>query len=322
MNNALLQKRYNDFLPYISPAKKRDPRIKNDMEFVPAVLFLRENNPDISTHNEFLDCEYHFYALGNLGDSKKTDYTRAYDPEDMNEFTIEISDNTKNNATFQSGVYLDENGNRQIEKFTLTESVDDEGNTVYTPVSIAKPDKFVYPITLEEWESPDNMRHWCLYNEAFDGDHSFEPRYACCGDYRDGKLVNDTSGRGKAQVELNNGVWRAFCRWVVTSTDEEFVNELDQWCVRSAVEFFYAFTHMYTMMDNRAKNCFFHFAKTGTFRAVTKPVKELLHVYCELIDGEYVTTKDTEINNSKTYYTQYAFDLWKYDCDTALGIKC
>ena len=322
MNNALLQKRYNVFLPYISPAKKRDPRIKNDMEFVPAVLFLRENNPDISTHNEFLDCEYHFYALGNLGDSKKTDYTRAYDPEDMNEFTIEISDNTKNNATFQSGVYLDENGNRQIEKFTLTESVDDEGNTVYTPVSIAKPDKFVYPITLEEWESPDNMRHWCLYNEAFDGDHSFEPRYACCGDYRDGKLVNDTSGRGKAQVELNNGVWRAFCRWVVTSTDEEFVNELDQWCVRSAMEFFYAFTHNYTMMDNRSKNTFWHFAKTGTFREVSKPVKELLHVYCELIDGEYIPTEDTEINISKTYYTQYAFDLFDYDNDTALGIKC
>ena len=59
VNNALLQKRYNDFLPYISPAKKRDSRIKNDMEFVPAVLFLRETNPDISTHNEFLDNEWH-----------------------------------------------------------------------------------------------------------------------------------------------------------------------------------------------------------------------------------------------------------------------
>lgn len=321
VNNALLQKRYNDFLPYISPANKRDSRIKNDMEFVPAVLFLRESNPDISTHNEFLDTEWHFYSLGNLGDSKKTDYTRAYDLDDMNEFVIEISDNTKNNAVFQSGVYLDENGNRQIEKFTINESVDDEGNTVQTPVSVAKPDKFVYPITQEEWESPDNMRHWCLYNEGFDGDHSFEPRYACCGDYRDGKLVNDTSGRGKEQITINNEVWRAFYRWVVTSTNEEFLNELDQWCVRSAVEFFYAFTHIYTMMDNRAKNTFWHFAKTGTYRQVTKPVKELLHVYCELSDGEYVLTEDTEIDLSKTYYTQYAFDLWDYDNDTALGIN-
>ena len=320
VNNALLQKRFNDFLPYISPAKKRDSKIKNSMEFVPAVLFLKETNPDPSTHNEFLDCEWHFYALGNIGDSKKTDYTRAYDPEDMNEFVLEISDNTKNNATFQSGVYLDENGNRQIEKFTITETEDD-GDIILTPVSTDKPQSFVYPITRDEWENENNMRHWCMYNEGFDGDHSFEPRYACCGDYRDGKLVNDTSGRGKAQVELNNNVWRAFYRWVITSTDDEFKNELDQWCVRSAVEFFYAFTHIYTMMDNRAKNTFWHFAKTGVYREVSKPVSELLHIYCELIDGEYVTTTDTEIDSGKTYYTQYAFDLWDYDNDTALGIN-
>ena len=117
-------------------------------------------------------------------------------------------------------------------------------------------------------------------------------------------------------------MWRAFYRWVITSTDEEFIQELDEWCVRSVVEFFYAFTHIYTMMDNRAKNTFWHFAKTGTRRAVSKPVKELLHVYEELSsDGTYATTKDTQIVAGKTYYTQYAFDLWDYDNDTALGIN-
>lgn len=321
VNNALLQKRYNDYLPYISPAKRRDSKVKNDMEFVPAILFLRENNPDVSTHNEFLDDNWHFYALGNIGDSKKTDYTRAYDPTDMNEFTIEISDNTKNNATFQTGVFLDGNNNRKIERFTVTESTDDKGNTIRTPVSVDKPSSFVYPITMQEWNNQNNMRHWCLDNEDFDGDHSFEPRYACCGDYRDGKLVNDTTGRGRTQVQLNNGVWRAFYRWVITSTNQEFVNEIEEWVVKSAVEFFYAFTHMYTMMDNRAKNTFWHFAKTGIFRRVSKPVPELLHIYCELINGEYVTTEDTVINNNKTYYTQYAFDLWDYDNDTGLGIN-
>ena len=320
VNNMLLQKRYNDFLPYISPAKQKNPNVKCTMEFVPAVLFIRETNPDISTHNEFLDTDWHFYSLGNIGDSKKTDYTRAYDPEDMNEFTLEISDNTKNNSTFQSGVYLDNDGNRQIEKFTITESEDD-GEIILTPVSIDKPQSFIYPVTTEEWEHEDNMRHWCIYNEGFDGDHSFEARYACCGDYRDGKLVNDTSGRGKEQMKLNEGVWRAFYRWVITSTDKEFVDELDEWCVRSAVEFFYAFTHMYTMMDNRAKNTFWHFAKTGTYRQVSKPVSELLHVYCELVDGEYITTSDTTIDINKTYYTQYAFDMHDYDNDTALGIN-
>lgn len=352
VNNALFQKRYNDFLPYISPAKQRDSKIKNDMEFVPAILFIRENSEDLSQHTEFDDREWHFYALGNLGDSKKTDYTRAYDPEDMNEFTIEISDNTPNNAQFQTGVYYiyhevnsptianignyfeliegrytPANSNtfsdsttyytrtRHLETYTM----DSNGN----PVSDANPQVCAYPITLSEWNE-NNMRYWCLHNEDFDGDHSFEPRYACCGDYRDGKLVNNTKGTApeeKAQINKNNDVWRAFYRWVITSTDEEFVNELDEWCVRSAVEYFYAFTHMYTMIDNRAKNTFWHFAKTGTYRAVSKPVSELLHVYCELVNDEYVVTADTVINPNKTYYTQYAFDLWMYDGDTAVGIN-
>ena len=325
VNNWLLQKRYNDFLPYISPAKERDSRVKNDMEFVPAILFLKETNTETidqnnrtlyTQHKEFNDTNWHFYALGNIGDSKKTDYTRAYDPTDMNEFTIQISDNTKNNATFQTGVYLDNNNHRQIETFTIRE---EDGKTISLPdVQVFN---FAYPVTEAEWNDSRNYRHWTLENEDFDGDHSFEPRYACCGDYRDGKLVNDTSGRGKAQVATNAQVWKAFYKWVVTSTDAQFIAELDQWCVRSAVEFFYAFTHYYTMMDNRAKNTFWHFAKTGTYRQVSRPVPELLHIYCELKNGEYVTTTDTAITSGKTYYTQYAFDLWDYDNDTALGIN-
>lgn len=318
-NNALLQKRYNDFLPYISPASKRDPSIKNDMEFVPAILFIKEKSTDLDSHREFNDTEWHFYALGNLGDSKKTDYTRAYDPEDINEFTIEISDNTENNATFQTGVYLD-NGQPQFETGYLSETYDENGETDSRYVSYENPQTFVYPISPEAWNE-NNLRYKALYEEGFDGNHSFEPRYACCGDYRDGKLVNDTGNGGNAQVERNNDVWRAFYRWVITSTDEQFKTELDEWCVRDAVEFFYAFTHYYTMMDNRAKNTFWHFAKTGKHRIVSRPVSELLHIYCEYKDGNYVKTEDKVIDGNKTYYTEYAFDLWDYDNDTALGIN-
>jgi hypothetical protein len=74
------------------------------------------------------------------------------------------------------------------------------------------------------------------------------------------------------------------------------------------------------MMDNRAKNTFWHFAKTGIPRQVHHPHPALLHVYTELKNGEYVPTEDTEIDPEKTYYTEYAFDLWAYDMDTAAGI--
>lgn len=131
-----------------------------------------------------------------------------------------------------------------------------------------------YGITNDEWNA-NNKRYNTLYNEAFDGDHSFEPRYACCGDHRDGKLVNEThNGADAEQLKKNEGVWRAFYRWIVTSTNKQFVDELEEWVVGDAVKFFYAYTHQFTMMDNRAKNTFWHFAKTGTYRKVSRPVKE------------------------------------------------
>ena len=357
VNNALLQKRYNDFLPYVSPASvnqhAKHPSynskvtIKNDMEFVPAVLFIRENG-DIVDHKEFKDQDWHFYALGNLGDSKKTDYTRAYDPDDLNEFTIEISDNNTNNSQFQTGVYR-VNGVPTLEQFVINQDREDDGVTLIEDSYTAQgtsgaidPYDYVFPLDTPElkamWNATDpqtgaylNKNHWALVNEPYDGDHSFEMRYAFCGNFRDGKLVNGNKAESKAIQARNSKVWQAFYSWVVTSSNEEFVQDLDQWCVRSAVEFWYAFTHYYTMMDSRAKNTFWHFAKTGKYRRVKEPLKDLLHTYDESSDatenddgtysGTFTRTSDTEVSAGKTYYTEYAFDMWDYDNDTALGIN-
>ena len=327
VNNALFQKRYNDFLPYTSPAKNRDARIKNDMEFVPAVLFIRERDSDISTHKEFKDTDWHFYALGNLGDSKKTDYTRAYDPTDVNEFTIEISDNNTANSQFQSGVFYSD----PLDETTATvetQAMADNPNIDQDPM------KYIYPITSEQWNAKDgsgqyiNYRHKTLSTDPFDGDHSFEFRYACCGAFRDGDIINpyDEESPEYAEIvsqgETNRAVWEAFYEWIVTSTEQQFRDEAALWFVPSAVEFFYAFTHYYTMMDNRAKNTFWHFAKTGTRRAIPigRAVPALFHIYEESDgNGGYQPASGT-FNNTKQYYTQYAFDLWVYDTDTACGI--
>lgn len=324
-NNALLQKRYNDYIPYTSLAQQRDERIKNDMEFVNCVVFIRETDPDSSTHREHPDDNWHFYSLGNIGDSKKTDYTRAYDQDDINEFTLEISDNTLNNSTFQSGVYLGENGERVVE----------------TEKDLTAHD-YIYPILPSEWNN-NNKRYLTLYADSFDGESSFpvydkngnptyddkseqifasgsfELRYGCKGDFKDGKLVNKTTENQK-QLLINADVWRAFYRWVITSTDAEFVREFEQWCTKDAMLYWYNFTHHFTMIDNRAKNTFWHFARTGKFREMTKPVKELLHIYCELIDGHYVRTTDTEINPNKKYYSEYQFDMLDYDNDRDLSL--
>ena len=272
VDNAYGQKRYNDYLPYTSPAQRRDSKVKNSMEFVNCVVFIKENNPDISTHREFQDCEWHFYALGNMGDSKKTDLTRAYDPDDMKEFCVEISDNTLANSTFQTGVKNSDGSEK-------------------------------YPITKTEWTT-GNTAYDALYN---DWDGSFEFRYDCCGDSKDGNPTSSDEAKTEIRTK-NRQIWRDFYEFVITSTDEEFVSNLKNWMIVDSILYFYLFTLRYTMIDNRAKNTFWHWAKHYITSDEAKTMGE---------ESAYYTIDDEAAGINKGY----RFDLWAYDMDTGWGIN-
>lgn len=270
--NAHGQKRYNTYLPYSTPASRRDSRIKNAMEFVNCVVFVKESDPDISKHREFQDCEAHFYSLGNIGDSKKSDLSRSYDPDDMNEFCIEISDNTLPNSTFQTGMKNTDESTR-------------------------------YPINKAEWV-PGNEAYDSLYNN-WDG--SFEFRYDCCGDSKDG----DPTSTDEAKTEIrtkNRQIWRDFYEFVITSTNDEFVNNLKNWFIVDSALYFYLFTLRYTMCDNRAKNTFWHWAKHYITAEESASMGD---------KSKYYTIDDAaaKINNG------YRFDFWAYDMDTQLGLN-
>lgn len=289
-NNALLQKRYNDYLPYQTPGQKRDPRIKNSMEFVNCVVFIKESDPDLSTHREFADNNWHFYAIGNIGDSKKTDNTRVNDPTDENEFVVEISDNTLPNSTFDTGVYYDANG-------SITYDPDEAVHNESLPI----PSKIVYPITQAQWTNASNLKRKSLYD---DWDGSFEFRYDATGT-KDGESMSGSEIEA-LQNRLKQ-VFRDMYEFVIMSRDDDFVNHFGDWFITESFLYWYLFTERYTMIDNRSKNSFWHWGKTYITEAEA----------AEMGDDAVNYTID---NAAAAINNGYRFDLWDYDNDTALGI--
>lgn len=255
------------------------------MEFVNCVVFLREYDEDLSTHREFTDTEWHYYALGNFGDSKKTDVTRADDPSDIKEFVIEVSDNTLPNSTFATGVTYQ------------SDVTDGSGNVIHHAGDMK------YPIQASEWVA-GNPKFDALAGDGWDD--SFEFRYDMGGGTVDG-VVTATTAEQDAQRLLNKQVFRDFYAWVVTSSDENFVAHLSDWCVPESVYFLYLFTLRYTMIDNRAKNTFWHWGR----RYITQAQA------AELGDdaaGYFVDDTAAAINGG------YRFDMWDYDNDRILSL--
>ena len=280
-NNALLQKRYNDYIPYKTPGQRKDSRRKNSMEFQNCVIFIRENDPDLTTHREFGDTGWHFYGIGNIGDSKKTDNTRVNDPTDLAEFVVEVSDNTLPNSWFQTGVYLDAND-----------------DITYDPEEAVS---MVYPITTAQWENQNNLKRQSLYN---DWDDSFEFRYDM--GTKDGETIS--SAEIEAQQDLSKQVWRDMYEFVITSSNADFVAHFGDWFITESPLYWYLFTERYTMIDNRAKNSFWHWGKTYITETEAVEMGD---------DAQYYT-----IDNAKAAINSgYRFDLWDYDNDTALGIN-
>ena len=236
-NNRILQKRFNQYLPYLSPAQKANPYVKNSMEFVNCVVFLKENDPDLSTHREFQDTEWHFYSIGNIGDSKKTDSTRVNDPTDPKEFCVEIMDNTLPNSTFSG-----------------------------TEEALA-----------------------ALDADQFDEKGTYGFRY-------------EMDGITDEQRQVNMQTWRDFYRFVATSSDEDFVAHLKDWFIVDSALYFYLFTERYTMIDNRAKNTFWHWSKIYITQDEANTLGEEAQYYT--VDNEAA-----QINNG------YRFELWDYDND-------
>ena len=222
-NNAEMARRFNEFQPFLRYARKKDGRIKDTMEFYNCVVFIRETSTDATKnpHQEFNDTNWHFYGIGNIGDSKKTDKTRVNDKNEPRECVVEITDADKPLSAFPTG----------------------KANHAVCPVDEWKAGNTAYDIL----HSTDYVYDEEGAFESFGGT-TYEFRY---------EMKNITT----EQRETNINEWRALYKFIVTSTDEEFHSGLKDYFVVDSALYFYLFTERYTMVDNRAKNSFWHYGK-------------------------------------------------------------
>lgn len=220
-----------------------------------------------------------FYAIGNIGDSKKTDKTRLNDPDDKYECCLEImdvelplSDFPRNTMINAMGTYEDETTHEIIYIWAKNENLGIlheliDGEYVLTEDTEVDLSKTYYVDILE--------------HDDFSEDYTYGWRYIYEGD----------DDEENAEVfNYCHQKWIEFYRFVTTSTEAEFKAGIGNYVVMDSILYYYLFTTRYTMADNRAKNLFFHYGKTGEVDADGNPIRK--------------------------------WDLtWGYDMDTSLGLN-
>jgi len=220
-----------------------------------------------------------FYAIGNIGDSKKTDKTRLTDINDKYECCVEIMDvelplsdwpaNTMYNAM---GYKVDEKTEEKIYTWAKDENLGIlheliDGEYVLTQDEHVDLTKTYYVDILEHDDFSEDFTYGWRYIYECDNDEENEEVFDYC-----------------------KQKWIDLYRFITTSTDDEFKEHFEDYFVKDSALYYYLFTTRYCMIDNRAKNSFWHYGKTGEVDADGNPIRK--------------------------------WDLsWAYDCDSSLGLN-
>ena len=311
LTNALLANRYNKFNPYDRPFVARSSSnkyydknangelvqrtdipneyIKDTMEFYNCVIFIQETDPDLSTHREFADTDWHFYAIGNIGDSKKTDKTRLTDPSDPYECCVEIMDVDLDLSAFPRDTMI--NAMAYTEEKGYIWAKDSNLDILYE-----KQDDGTYVLTADQTVDLNKTYYVdILEHDDFSEDYTYGWRYI--SNKKDANVVSACKQ-----------AWIDFYRFVTTSSDEEFKANLHNYFVVDSALYYYLFTTRYCMVDNRAKNTFWHYGIAGKFNENGEQLFDA--------NGKPIIETDADGNPVRKW------DLcWDYDNDTSLGLN-
>ena len=102
-NNIVMQGEYNDFQPYINPARQANPKVRDTMEGHPCVVFFTNTSNETITvsSTQLAPGETMLYGCGDMNNSKKNCAVFGQQDNPL-QCCIEISNNTNNQCLFKS----------------------------------------------------------------------------------------------------------------------------------------------------------------------------------------------------------------------------
>lgn len=206
LNNAFLTKEYQRFNPYIRQARKDNSKVRDTMEFHPCALFVQDLSGEL-----FGDTKIHFYAAGDIGNSKKNHEAQGLDSSNANECIVELSNNTSSICRWKSDDLSAEtwDGNGALE-FRFPDEPTDAMKTAF-----------------------QRVLSWVVSTDTTQATNETLP---------------EAKTYGGTVYRVDSAEYRK----------AKFINEFDDYFVSDSVMFFYCFTDRRSMVDNRAKNTFWH----------------------------------------------------------------
>lgn len=99
-NNACIADWYNEYQPWLSPARSKNSNARDTMEFVPGALFIKDRSGGLFSDTQ----KYHFYGICDIGNSKKN--TKVFhDTTNPLACCVEVSNNTSLPCLMQQKTY-------------------------------------------------------------------------------------------------------------------------------------------------------------------------------------------------------------------------
>ena len=339
-NNALLQQRYEEGNPFIRPIirfnedgerdEELESKISSTMEFHNCILFIQTTDYNYE-QAEHRDNKIHFYGIGNIGNGKKTDESRLSRIGDPFEFIVEIQDYNRPLSEFPllKETTVDRKGTEEVEddEYLLAEqfldndafdedltygyrfAYDEEGEMKLTDltdssqIDLAKKilntnnleGKTVYDVNVTAWKN--------MYKDIVSEKTPIKT------------IETQNNGKYKVTYATSPETTETFDSLIdlrVNTMPNDWQQKFEKWFVPESAVYYSLFTTRYTMVDNRAKNSFWHFSKVYYTEAEAASIPNFSSKY-----SKYISNSKASADNNYGYRWDLCFD---YDNDTSLGI--